>query len=302
MNIISSIPAAPRGARQATLEPRGGFTLVEVLIALVLTAVVGAAVTSVFVSQNAFYDTQEQVTEARAVSRAATNMMLTELRAVETTDGIIAAGADSLRVKVPFAIGVSCGVASGNLHVSIIPVDSVTWAQGRANYAGYAWRDPATGTYSSQASGSISNAASGGRCATQSPPITTTYAAMNGRSHVVQLVSPSSGTVEVAAAVMLYNIVTYRFDDSGLLPGERGLFRQVEGGAAEELAAPFDASARFRFYEVSEVDAQDAPPTDIDDLRGVELVLTGRSDRPGADGNRQLTPLTTAIFFRNRVD
>lgn len=300
--MISSIPAAPHGARQATLEPRGGFTLVEVLIALVLTAVVGAAVTSVFVSQNAFYDTQEQATEARAVSRAATNMMLTELRAVETTDGIIAAGADSLRVKVPFALGVSCGVASGNLHVSIIPTDSVTWAQGRANYAGYSWRDPAVGTYASQASTSISNAASGGRCATLSPSITTTYAVMNGRSHVVQLASPSAGTVPVAAPVMLYNVVTYRFDDSVLLPGERGLFRQVQGGAPEELAAPFDESARFRFFELNEVDAQDDPPTNINELRGIELVLTGRSDRPNADGSHRLTPLTTAIFFRNRID
>lgn len=286
--------------RQKRLLMRDGFTLVEVLIALVLTAVVGAAVTSVFVSQNAFYDTQEQVTEARGVSRAATNMMLTELRAVETTDGIIAAGPDSLRVKVPFALGVSCGVSGGTLQVSILPVDSTTWTQGRAGYGGYAWRDPSTGVYASQSGGTVGNASSPSRCATISPPIKTTYSQMNGRSHVVSLPAPSS--VPVAVPVMLYQVITYRFDDSVLLPGDRGLWRQVAGQAAEELAAPFDTSARFRFFELNEVDAEDAPPADIDDLRGVELVLNGRSDRPNADGSDRVTPLTTAIFFRNRVD
>ncbi|MHB1170629.1 MAG: prepilin-type N-terminal cleavage/methylation domain-containing protein [Longimicrobiales bacterium] len=282
------------------LRVRKGFTLVEVLVALVLTAVVGAAVTSVFVSQNAFYDTQEQVTEARAVSRAATNMMLTELRAVETTDGILAAGPDSLRVKVPFALGVSCGVSGGTLQVSVLPVDSATWTQGRAGYGGYAWRDPSSGIYDSYSGGSVSNASSPSRCETISPPITTTYAQMNGRSHVVSLPAPSS--VPVAAPVMLYQVVTYRFAESVLLPGERGLWRHVAGQAAEELAAPFDASARFRFFELNELDAEDTPPTDIDDLRGVELVLNGRSDRPNADGSERITPHTTAIFFRNRVD
>ena len=298
--MMNPLAATAGKLRQQWLHERDGFTLVEVLIALVLTAVVGAAVTSVFVSQNAFYDTQEQVTEARAVSRAATNMMLTELRAVETTDGIMAAGADSLRVKVPFALGVSCGVSGGTLQVSVLPVDSATWTQGRAGYGGYAWRDPSTGAYDSNAGGSVSNASSPSRCETISPPITTTFEQMNGRSHVVSLTAPSA--VPVAAPVMLYNVVTYRFADSVLLPGERGLWRQVAGGAAEELAAPFDASARFRFFELNAVDAQDAPPTDIDDLRGVELVLNGRSDRPNADGSERITPLTTAIFFRNRVD
>lgn len=278
---------------------RDGFTLVEVLVALVLTAVVGAAVTSVFVTQNAFYDTQEKVTSARAVSRAATNMMLTELRAVETTSGIVAAGPDSLRVRVPFALGVSCGQDLLGVHVSILPVDSTAWVDGLAAYGGYLWRNPATGGYAQRTGGSVDIGST--VCSSGAFPISTTFSEMNDRAHVIRL-PLAAVVVPVATAVLLYQEVTYRFDDSGMVAGARGLFRQVTGGAPEELASPFDETARFRFYELDEVVAQDAPPTNIDDLRGVELVLTGVSERPDADGSERITPLTTAIFFRNRID
>ena len=283
--------------RASTPSRRPGFTLVEVLIALVLTAIVGAAVTSVFMSQNAYYDAQEKISSARAVSRAAINMLLTELRAVETTDGLIAAGPDSLRVKVPFALGVSCG----SLHVSLLPVDSAVLAQALPRYAGYQWRDPATGTYSSVAGGTIATVTGSNPCTTATYPIRTTFSDMSHRGRVMLL---PTGTVPTATVVLLYQVITYRFDDSALVPGERGLWREVEGiaGTAEELAAPFDETAHFRFYELDNTSAQDAPPTDIDDLRGVELVMTGRSDRPGAGGSERTTPLTTAIFFRNRID
>lgn len=287
---------------------RDGFTLVEVLIALVLTAVIGAAVTSVFVNQSAFYDTQAQVTEARSVSRAAVNMLARELRAVDTTVGIEAIGPDSLRVKVPFAMGVACGIAlTGRLHVSVFPVDSAVFVQAQnlinsgGATGGYAWRDPATGAWDPESLGGagIQAALITDRC--QPAGITTSFLDNTNRARVVSLQAPS-GSVPDAVPVMLYQVVTYRFAASVLVPGTRGLWREVAGRPAEELAAPFDASARFRFYILNGSVAVDAPPSPISNLRGVELALVGRSDRPDADGDQRQTPFTTAIFFRNRID
>lgn len=286
---------------------RAGFTLVEVMIALVLTAVIGAAVTSVFVSQSRFYDEQQKITAARAVSRAATNMMLTELRAVETTAGVVAAGPDSLVVRVPYAIGVACGTNLTTLHVSVLPVDSVIYAQ--SSFAGYAWHDASNNayTYVEGLGTTISNIAGTSRCTSPAAgnlPITT-FTGAGERGHVVGISPVVAGSVPHASAILLYQRVTYRFAASAIVPGQRGLWRQVQGSAlgAEELAAPFDPAARFRYFVMNATTAQDAPPANLADIRGIELVLTGRSERPDAEGGySRTTPLTTAIFFRNRLD
>lgn len=286
---------------------RAGFTLVEVMIALVLTAVIGAAVTSVFVSQSRFYDEQQKITAARAVSRAATNMMLTELRAVETTNGVIAASADSFVVRVPYAMGIACGTNLTTLHVSILPVDSVIYAQ--ATFAGYAWQNLATSayTYEEALGTTITNIGGTSRCTSPAGgnlPITT-FTGAGERGRVVGLSPVIGGTIPHASAVMLYQRVAYRFAPSAIVPGERGLWRQVQGSAlgAEELAAPFDPTARFRYFVLNATTAQDAAPASLADIRGIELVLTGRSERPDAEGQySRTTPLTTAIFFRNRLD
>ncbi|MGH7444135.1 MAG: PilW family protein [Longimicrobiales bacterium] len=294
-------------AHEIVRARRAGFTLVEVMIALVLTAIIGAAVTSVFVSQSAFYDEQQKITAARAVSRAATNMLLTELRAVETSNGVIAAGADSLVVRVPYALGIACGTNLTTLHVSVLPVDSVVYAQ--ASFAGYAWHDATSSayTYVEGAGTTITDVAGASRCTAPAGgdlPITT-FTAAGERGHVIGLTPVMAGAVPHASAVLLYQRVTYRFANSVIVPGQRGLWREAQGSGfgAEELAAPFDPSARFRFYVLNASVAQDAPPADLTQIRGIELVLTGRSERPDSDGAySRTTPMTTAIFFRNRLD
>jgi prepilin-type N-terminal cleavage/methylation domain-containing protein len=281
---------------------RGGFTLVELMIALVLSAVVGAAVTGVFVSQSRFYDEQEKITAARAVSRAATNMLLTELRAVEAQNGVILAAADSIVVRVPYALGVACGTNLTQLHVSLLPVDSALFQQAR--FAGYLWRDTTATNYTlvENALITIDNSPASNTCAAQGVSVINT----NGqRGRVVAVSRPLVGsTPPVTSAIMLYQRVTYRFAPSTMVPGTRGLYRQVAGSALgrEELAAPFAASARFRFYVLNGANAQDAPPASLANLRGLELVLDGLNERPDPDGGSRTAPLTTAVFFRNRTD
>lgn len=281
---------------------RRGFTLVEVMIAMVLTTVIGAAVTSVFVSQSRFYDAQEKVTAARAVSRAAINMMLTELRAIETSQGIIAASQDSLVALVPYALGIACP-KDGVLHASIMPVDSVIFANAR--FAGYAWHDGTTNQYTYIHGGSATVVGTGNKCAGMALPITT-FTAAGERGRVVNLPIPPMPTPAAppAAALLLYQKVTYRFAPSTwITAGQRALWRQVDGRQAEELAAPFDPSARFRFYVLDNPVAQDAPPAVLAELRGVELVMTGRSELRDSEGERsRTTAMRTAIFFRNHLD
>jgi hypothetical protein len=97
--------------------------------------------------------------------------------------------------------------------------------------------------------------------------------------------------------------VRYEFKASTTMPGRIGLWRTLEtSGATEELAAPFDASARFRFYRIDEDTARTVVPT-LTEIRGLELALVGSSEktrfgRPTPETAR----LQTAVFFMNRLN
>jgi len=87
-----------------------------------------------------------------------------------------------------------------------------------------------------------------------------------------------------------------------VLPGRRALWRTiVDTDTHEELAAPFDSAARFRFFEFDR-DTSDASasPTDV---RGLELILDGASQTAsqGRSGNEHV-PFRTSVFFNNRVN
>jgi len=75
----------------------------------------------------------------------------------------------------------------------------------------------------------------------------------------------------------LYQTVTYRFRPSVDLPGRIGLWRRVGGGAYEELVAPFDTTARFRFLVGHNPQAVDNPPGNLSTVSGLELLLVSES-------------------------
>ena len=93
--------------------------------------------------------------------------------------------------------------------------------------------------------------------------------------------------------------MTYSFRTSGVYPNALGLWRNVEGGANEELVAPFDTSARFRFYQAGDDTSRVAPPA-AENIRGIELVLAALS--PVKASNQAALPMqkvVTSVFFKN---
>jgi hypothetical protein len=77
----------------------------------------------------------------------------------------------------------------------------------------------------------------------------------------------------------------------------------METNQTEELSAPYDASAKFSFFVGSSVTPQDAAPGDLSTLRGIQLNMTGLSERaPSGATFKQRAPFVTAVFFKNRLD
>ena len=113
---------------------------------MVLFAIIGALFTKLVTVQGKFYDRQGMGNAARNVSRASLNRVVSDFRMIEANGGVIAASATSLTIRIPYAIGVVCGTNGTGTALSLLPVDSTTYAE--AGFYGYAWRNFTTGVYS----------------------------------------------------------------------------------------------------------------------------------------------------------
>jgi hypothetical protein len=173
-----------------------------------------------------------------------------------------------------------------------------------AKYAGYAWRNRVTKQYAYvPAADTVGNAP----VTPSSAPTTCTTTAkiktdtVSGRAWGpvdVKPQSPQAG-VQPGAPVFFFQNILYFFGASNAYPGRIALFRRIEGRAPDELVAPFDAGARFKFF-VRNVDTSTVtPPAVLDSLVGVSLVLTGSSPSTMAGRSAERSRMETAVLFRN---
>jgi len=287
---------------------RRGFTLVELLISMIVSAIIGSALVSMVLSQARFMDQQEAWREARSVSRGGINRLLSDLRAVEASGGLVAAaaGGQDLTIRVPYAFGILCGSAANVYTVSLLPVDATMFAE--TGYTGFALRDK-TGTYTYHPSNTLNLAGTTALCLNGLYDSIHTVPTLNGSpAGTVVNLTRTAGAIMPApqrgSIVYLYRDIRYEFKASVAIPGRTGLWRTPVSAVAftEELAAPFDATARVNFYNLDVIPAQSAVPP-LTNVRGLELLLNGMSERtPSGSAAPKTANMTTSVFFENRPD
>lgn len=279
------------------MTTRRGFTLSELLVMIVIMGVIGAAVTKLFVSQARFYDLQTQQRRARFVARTAVNAALSDLRMVEATGGVVSAAPTQIRVRAPYAMGIACGSDAVRTTVSLWPADSTTYAT--AGFSGYAWRD-SLGNYTYVESGATLGAGDAAVC-------TAANVAVLPTGRVVAVAPPLPAGIPAVALpgtpVFLVQRVTYEFKSSAAVAGRAGLWRTIATtGLADELVAPFDRTAKFRFFVAGADTAQNAVPNPLSAMRGLELDLSGQSERaPEGGAAPRRARVVTAVFFNNQL-
>ena len=279
-----------------TLVPRKGLSLAELLIGMVILAIVGMALTGTLRSQARYFDHQKTSNLARAVARGPINRVVSDLRMVESRGGMISASATQIEVRVPYAMGVVCGNNSNATHISLLPVDSAMYSA--PGYSGYAWRG-GDGVYRYKEDNQTKEVGTESVCTNaQILSLTST----GGK--IIRIMPTLPDTASYGTPVFLYRKIRYSFGASAMVPGTTALFRtRMENGQSEELSAPYDASAKFRFFVGASTVAQDTPPSDLSQIRGIELNMTGLSERaPSGDVAKQKAPFITAVFFKNRLD
>jgi prepilin-type N-terminal cleavage/methylation domain-containing protein len=293
---------------------RRAFTLVEILVAVVILGIVGAGLVRLILSQTRFTEKQMASRNARTVSRNAMNIMVTDLRMVQDRGGLIAATRDSVTTRVPVAFGLLCAYNGAANTLSLLPVDPAITSMGF--YNGWAARD-STGefyNYVEAANNTTFDALPVGLALTCTGGPAISQITYNGRvGKIVQV----GGSFAPAPApnpgwpVFVYHVVTYKFAPSTAFPGRVGLWRTVRNGGtvatptvlSDEIIAPFDTAAKFRFYVLNEDTAQSAVPADLNTVRGLQLHLAGSSPGTPRDSDAPAkAALVTGVFFKNRRD
>ena len=281
---------------------RRGFTLIELLVGVVLFGIVGALFTNLLTTQGRYFDRQGMGNSARNVSRASLNRVISDFRMIETTGGVVAATSTSLTLRIPFAIGVMCANIGGAGQLSLLPVDSTTYAN--AGFYGYAWRNFQTGVYSY-----VQNPATEANSVATTCADSSVVTIPGGRKVAVTPVLPTGiGQAGLGTPVFLYSMIRYEFKASTAIPGKLGLYRTniAPNGAlsTEELVGPFANTAGWKFFTVNGGSvAQAAPPASLSDIVGLELHFDGTSESIAATKLApENAPFTTAVFFKNRIN
>lgn len=92
---------------------RRGFTLIEVMVALVLLGMVSAAIYQVLISDQRIYQSQTQRIDLQQNIRAAVTILPAEFRVLDAFDGdILGMSSDSIRVKAMRVLGVLCDTSA----------------------------------------------------------------------------------------------------------------------------------------------------------------------------------------------
>jgi hypothetical protein len=227
---------------KSSFGDRTGFTLVEALVAMVLSTLVVALVTSVFLVQNEFYSDAVKMSALHENVRGATSFVSSQLRGV-APGGIVEAEADSVTYRVPLAVGGVCTVNGSDTYL-LLPRNGE--GIDGAEVAGYAVQDDAgVWSYTAATWASIYGSAGAipaGTCALAGADTTGATADFYRLDGLV-----ASPSLEPGDLVMIYRAATLRLGTSDLDGSSTALFSGPAGGTLTEFASGLTPGSSFEY-------------------------------------------------------
>jgi len=279
---------ACRGASRAapaSAGPERGFTLVEMLIAVVVAGFLLAGVMSLLLRQNSFYGKNDDTIYAEQTMRGASELVATELRMSAPQD-IEMATPDSVEVRFDALRAVVCDTVSSGGATTVYTYvydepSGVNLPSGR----GTATSDPLSAAYAYDdnfdASGTVSSAAQSA-CATANDG--TAQSADASRYRAVTWSGTTLPVPAVGSAVRVYGTLTYSFASSSFSSGT-ALWRNDQ-----ELVAPFASGAAFSYVASDGSVHNTVTGSGLTDIRSIRVSATATgSGQNRFDVNRDLS-------------
>ncbi len=247
-----------------------GFTIVEVLVAIVLTAILGAGVVSLLLGQSRFYETNEQNLFADESRRGAGEIVASELRML-STDDLYDADSDEIRARFDLRRMVVCDVDAVTETVTLFVYDDpgISLPSGETGTAfsspyaaDFEYADGWTGTFLAQGGTTLTPPKS--TCLDNGAPDVADperYRSEGWSGHPVGL--PKQGSV-----VRVYGDLSYSFQPATTGDGQ-ALWRN-----GQELVAPFEAGAGFAYIMDNGTKEISVPNANHDNISYVRLEAT----------------------------
>lgn len=254
-----------------------GFTLVETLIALVLSSIVIILVSTTFLVQNQYQASQVARAGVHDNARSATDLLVGELRS-SMRGGIILAGKRTLTVRSPVTLATVCGQAAVgtvlDLHIdgglAAIDTSEIAGAALHNDVSGDWWYERVAWTLLD--GGNVGSAL---RCASNGADTLGARADFHSAVRIPVVFDPAS-MPEVGDLVMLFRETKFTIRLSDLDSSSLALFREPYGQPAVEFASGIDTTAHFQ-YRVGGTAYQDTvAAASVGAVDAVRIVLDAR--------------------------
>jgi len=208
-------------------------------VALTLSSVIVALVSSVFLTQNNFYRFVIQRTRVQDNLRVVTDLIASEVRGV-AGGGVTTAESRRFVVRLPIGMAGVCRAEAGAGHVYMPGLSQVYGNE----VAGYARQDPGGNwTYTTETWSNLLTSSGSGdanSCLTTSGADTVGATADFGRFLI-------PGGTTLGEIVMIYREVEFKIDRSQLDPKTLAVYRGVTGDTLREFATGITPDTKFQY-------------------------------------------------------
>ena len=284
---------------------RRGYTLVEVMIALVLLSVVSAAIYRVLITNQQTYIAQTQRIDLQENLRAAVTVLPAEFRELDATDGdIVAMTSSSITIRAMRQLGVICnppvlggGLGGIGLTIRQIPF----YALRQFNVATdqlliYYEGDESTRSDDSWVTAAIVGVASQ-NCPDTKPGwrITVNPSFIAGQLNV-------EGAIPDGAPVKGFEVVQYSLYQAPA-PDSRYYLGQTKSGSTQPLIGPLSGPSAFRLKYFDAAGAETAVRAQV---ASIEIKVEGQTQSRVRDPTRlgvsyKTDSVVTRVALRNNV-
>lgn len=254
-----------------------GFTLVEALIALMLSGVLAAALITLLVGQSRFYDRTDDQLNAEQVAQATFDLFSAEMRMAAAED-LLAAAADSVMFRMDLMQALVCD-STGADEATVYVFNRTTNTNLSGSWVGIALSGAYEEDFEYEDGWNPTVTASGSApkadCVASGTPAT---GADNDYLRIPDWAARySDGVPERGALMRAYGRTTYKFAPSTFFTTRIALWR-----GTQELVGPFADSAAFSYVMLDGSVRTAVGPASLDSVASVQLTATalGEGNNP----------------------
>jgi prepilin-type N-terminal cleavage/methylation domain-containing protein len=273
------------------MSNRRGFSLVELMVVILLGSLLLVSTYQVLITNRRVFTIQNSKVATQQNTRAAMDVLFTELREVSSAGGdVVAMTSNSLSVRAMREIGVVCD-ALNSTHAGtpqLLVRTVIDEFEAQDSVYVFADNDEFVTTDDNWFRAYVTANDTTATCSDGSPAQRITF---SGQSAAFSADSVSTGAPVRSFEHMTYSLGTYN--------SETYLGRLVAGGSWVPLVGPLTGITGSPGLEFEFLDANGATTATPGDVRQIDVTLRSWAEARGYDGDLVVDSLSSSIFMRN---